>query len=242
VTTRGAGVNLRYLATELDEEELRRIFADTGDMLRFFGRRAGIRYRGTYTQVLVAKTIGQELAGFALMSEAYGRDVLEDATAEALIAHEVAHQWWGNMVTCRDWNHFWLNEGFASFMAAAYLQHRFGEEEYRKQVDGWRRRLDKLREAGTDRPMVFTRWVEPSADDRAVIYQKGAYILHLLRGELGERAFWGGIQAYTRAHYGRSVTTVDFQRAMERFSGRDLSTFFAHWVDGIALTHDATSR
>jgi len=231
-SARGHGGELRHLATGLDAEQLQRIFADTADILDFYGERAGIRYRGVYTQALVARTVGQELAGFALMSENYGQSVLESQTAESLIAHEAAHQWWGNMVTCRDWNHFWLNEGFATFMAAAYLQRRFGEEEYRKQVDGWKHRLDKLRASGTDHAVVYDRWFKPSADDRAVVYQKGAYVLHLLREQLGERTFWRGIRAYTRRHYGQSVTTADFRASMERASGRDLSAFFNRWIEG----------
>ncbi|MGH8085477.1 MAG: M1 family metallopeptidase [Lysobacter sp.] len=229
------GVALRYLSADLQPAQLRRIFTDTGDMLRFFGERAGIPYRGRYTQTLVAQTIGQELAGLALMSEAHGRHVLENPSAQALIAHEAAHQWWGNMVTCRSWNHFWLNEGFANFMAAAYLQHRFGDAHYRTQVEGWKRRLDRLRADGTDHPLVYQSWDSPSADDRAVVYQKGAYVLHLLREELGEREFWRGVRTYTRTHYGQSVTTADFRRAMERASGRDLSTFFSAWVDASAF-------
>ncbi len=222
---------LRYLSAELQGARLRQVFADTADMLRFFGRRAGIRYQGDYTQVLVAKTVGQEAGGFSLLSEAYGRQALEQPEDGGLIAHEAAHQWWGNMVTARDWGHFWLNEGMATFMAAAYQQHRFGEAVYQQRVQAWKRRVDKLRESGTDHALVYAEWTQPSADDRAVVYQKGAYVLHLLRQELGERAFWRGLRAYTRAYYGHSVTTLDFRRAMERASGRDLSAFFARWVD-----------
>lgn len=229
----GENGELRFLSAELQGPQLRQVFADSADMLRFFGRRAGIRYRGPYTQVLVAKTVGQELDGFALMSEAYGREVLEKPEAEGLIAHELAHQWWGNMVTNQDWGHFWLNEGFANFMAAAYLQHRFGDGVYRERVDGWKRRLDKLRESGKDHALVYANWNKPSADDRAVVYQKGAYVLHLLREELGERAFWRGVRTYTRAYYGHSVTTQDLRKVMERSSGRDLSAFFARWVEGV---------
>lgn len=233
-STRAAGVELNYLSTDLDAGQLRRLFTDTGDMLRFFARRAGLRYRGSYSQALVSQTIGQELAGFSLLSEAYGQEVLADPAAEALIAHELAHQWWGNRITCADWGHFWLNEGFANFMTAAYLQRRFGEPAYLKQVEGWRLRLEKLRAEGKDRPLLFAEWAHPTRDDRAVVYQKGAYVLHLLRQELGEKAFWRGIRDYTRGHDGRSVTTADFQRAMERASGRDLSEFFASWVYGPA--------
>lgn len=232
VAQRGDGARWHSLATTIAAADLRRIFADTGDMLQFFGERGGRRFRGTYRQALVSETIGQEMAGFALMSEDYGREVLADPTAESLIAHEVAHQWWGNGVTNRDWGHFWLNEGFATFMTAAYMQHRFGDTEYQKRVDGWLARLRKLRAAGKDRPLVFDAWLKPTSDDRAVVYQKGAYVLHLLRGDLGEAAFWRGIRAYTRAYYGRSATTDDFRRAMEKSSGRDLSSFFQRWVTG----------
>lgn len=238
----GSGENgdLRYLSADLQGPQLRRVFADSADMLRFFGRRAGIRYRGTYTQALVARTIGQEMDGLALMSESYGREVLDRPEAQSLVAHEIAHQWWGNRITCRDWGHFWLNESFANFMAAAYMQHRFGEEAYRERVEVWKRRLDKLRADGKDHALVYASWSRPSADDRAVVYQKGAYVLHLLRIELGERAFWRGVRAYTRAHYGHSVVTSDFRQAMERASGRNLSAFFARWVEpadtGVART------
>lgn len=232
VAQRGDGARWHSLATTIAAADLRRIFADTGDMLRFFGDRGGRRFRGTYRQALVSETIGQEMAGFALMSEDYGREVLADPTAESLIAHEVAHQWWGNGVTNRDWGHFWLNEGFATFMTAAYMQHRFGDTEYQKRVDGWLARLRKLRAAGKDRPLVFDAWRNPTSDDRAVVYQKGAYVLHLLRMDLGEAAFWRGLRAYTRTYHGRSVTTDDFRRAMEKSSGRDLSSFFQRWVTG----------
>lgn len=230
-TQRHGRMRLRYLAGGFSDAQLRRLFADTADMLRYFERRAGVSYPGdSYTQALVAETIGQEMAGFSLMSEAYGGRVLADPRAGSLIAHEAAHQWWGNMITCRDWTHFWLNEGFATFMAATWMEHRFGPAEYREQVDGWRRRYEALQAAGTDRALVFPNWIKPTADDRAVVYQKGAYVLHLLREELGERDFWNGIRAYTRTHYGRSVNTTDLQRSMEKATGRDLSEFFGRWV------------
>jgi aminopeptidase N len=124
------GVTLRYLADGLSTAEMQRIFRDTSSMIAFFQDRAGIPYDGAYTQVLVAETIGQEMAGFAILPESFGRTVLNDERSVALGAHELAHQWWGNMVTCRSFSHFWLNEGFATFMAAAYDERRFGRQRY----------------------------------------------------------------------------------------------------------------
>jgi aminopeptidase N len=228
---RRKGIKLRYLSKDQNPEQLKNIFADTSDMLQFFSERTGIRYRGDYTQALVADTIGQEMAGFALMSEAYGVEVLKDPTKKGLMAHEVAHQWWGNAVTCKEWNHFWLNEGFATFMAAAYLQHRFGEDVYAAQVERWKKRLEKLRADGKDHGLVYEEWTKPSGDDRAVVYQKGAFVLHQLRLELGEKVFWDAIKAYTQQYYGKSVTTNDFKQAIEKASRRNLSAFYSKWVD-----------
>jgi aminopeptidase N len=122
---RANGVDMRFLSRDMSPDQLRQLFTDTGDMLKFFGDRAGIPYRDSYDQALVTRTIGQEMAGLALLSEAYGRDALQTPVDEDLIAHEAAHQWWGIKVTCRSWSDFWLNEGFADFMAAAYIQHWF---------------------------------------------------------------------------------------------------------------------
>jgi aminopeptidase N len=223
---------LRQLSVDRSSEELERIFRDTRDILRFFEARSGVRYPGKdYTQVLVADTIGQELAGLAFLPERYGTEVLDDPDAIGLIAHEAAHQWWGDLVTCSDWGHFWLNEGFATFMTAAYLEHRRGRATYDQLVAGWRERVERLRGDGTDHALVYAEWKRPSRDDRAVVYQKGALVLHLLREELGDASFWKGIRDYTRTHAGKSVVSSDLQRAMERSSGRDLDAFFDEWVN-----------
>ena len=124
----------------------------------------------------------------------------------------------------------WLNEGFATFMAAAFMEQRFGRDEYLRVVEAWRARYAKVRDAGHDRSLVFPDWNRPTPDDRALVYQKGAYVLHLLRESLGEPMFWTGIRDYTRRYEGTSVTTIEFQHAMERSTGKDLSQFFKTWV------------
>jgi len=224
-------VTLRYLGDGFSEAELQRLFADTSDMLSFFEDRAGMSYDDpAYTQALVADTIGQEMATFTLMSEDYGRRMLDDPASSSLAAHELAHQWWGNMVTCRDWTHFWLNEGFGTFMAAAWMEHWFGRDVYLREIEGSRERYERVHEESGDRSLVFPDWDRPTSADRTLVYHKGAYVLHLLREELGEDAFWDGVRHYTRMYFGRSVTTADFQAAMEESSGTDLSAFFDEWV------------
>ena len=231
VTEKHGRVELRYLATQFSVKELFRIFRDTADMIAFYEERAGVRYAdSTYTQVLAPGGIDQEMSGFTVLHENYGRQVLSNERDVWLGAHELAHQWWGNMVTCRDWNHFWLNEGMATFMAAAYKEHRFGRQEYLREIEANRVSYQKVADAGKDRSLVFPDWSSPTAEDRTLVYDKGAYVLHVLRGELGERDFWEGIRRYTRMYFGKSVTTPDFQTAMEHTSGKDLTVFFAKWV------------
>ena len=228
VSDRESGVTLQYFANGFSPDQMRAIFGESRQMLRFFEERSGVAYSWrTYAQALVARTAGQEMAGLSVVSEEYGRAVLEDRTAIGLLAHEFSHQWWGNMVTCHAWTEFWLNEGFATFMAAAYREHRFGRAAYLADIRAMRTRYEQVVARGNDRSIVFPSWDRPSPDDRTLVYQKGALVLHDLRERLGDGNFWKGIRLYTRRHFGRSVTTEALRLAFEEASGTDLREFFA---------------
>lgn len=231
VKQKQGNVELQYLATNYSDADVQRIFRATPDMLDFFENRAGVKYADkTYTQVLAAGGVEQEMSSFAALKESYGKDLLDNEQDLWLGAHEFAHQWWGNMVTCRDWTHFWLNEGIATFMAAAYLEHRFGHAAYMHEIETYRTNYEKVRAAGKDKSLVFHDWLNPTREDRTLVYDKGAYVMHLLREEMGERAFWKGVQIFTRRHFGKSVVTSDFIAAMEEANGKSLNEFFAKWV------------
>lgn len=235
-TEKKGDVEFRYVATtDFGETDVRRIFRDTPDMLEFFESRAGVKYPGTtYTQVLAAGGVAQEMDAFSALRETYGKEVLANEQDQWLGAHEFAHQWWGNMVTCRDWSHFWINEGVASFMAAAYLEHRFGRAAYLREIESYRANYEKVKAAGKDKSLVFPDWNNPTREDRTLVYDKGAYVIHLLREEMGERAFWDGLRLFTRRYFGKSVVTSDFTGAMEEAAGKgkrkSLQKFFAKWV------------
>jgi aminopeptidase N len=225
------GVELQYLVTSFSDQEARKIFRETPDMLDFFESRAGVRYADkTYSQVLAAGGVEQEMSSFTALNEAYGKKVLANEQDLWLGAHEFAHQWWGNMVTCRDWNDFWLNEGIATFMAAAYIEHRFGREAYLREIETYHANYEKVRAAGKDKSLVFPDWLHPTREDRTLVYDKGAYVMHVLREEMGERAFWDGLKIYTRRFFGKSVVTTDFKKAMEEANGKSLDKFFDEWI------------
>ena len=230
---RSGGNELLYLGEGASEAELPRLFAETPDILAFFADKAGLPLPGLYyAQLLAPGREAQEAATFSLI----GREELERSAAEPstqwVIAHELAHQYWGNLVTSETWRDFWLNEGITVFMTAAYKERRFGASAYRAELDLARARWGRAREAGWDRPLAFAGAYPNLGTRRAIQYSKGALFMDHLRTLLGEDAFWAGLKAYTRRHAGGTVTSIDLQRAMEQSANRDLTSVFREWVFG----------
>lgn len=226
-------VALRYFSPTLTQDELARVFRQTPEMLAFFAQRAGVPYPlDAYTQVLLPDGPAQEMAGLSVMSDQYGRSVLDDPREDYLVAHELAHEWWGNLVTCRTWSDFWLHEGMATFMVAAFKEHFWGRDEYEREIGIARIRYQNALAKGERRPLVDTHWKTSDEMGGPMTYSHGALVLHLLRRELGDASFWAGLREFTRAGAGSSVDSEAFRAAMEKASGRDLRRFFAQWVYG----------
>jgi aminopeptidase N len=148
---------------------------------------------------------------------------------DGLIAHETAHQWFGDAVTEREWAHVWLSEGFATFFAALWAQHVRGDTAYTRE-------LADMRAAVLRAPIVATHAVIDSveADPNKLLnensYPKGGLVLAMLRDELGDSAFFGGLRRYYAAHRHGNAMTQDLQRALEDASGRPLDWFFDQWL------------
>ena len=148
---------------------------------------------------------------------------------EGLIAHEIAHQWFGNSATENDWNHVWLSEGFATYFAILYQESVYGNEK-------------RMQELALDRKQIIDYYqknpapiVDPTIKDPMKVlsintYQKGGWVLNMLRHKLGDNAFWKGIRAYYTKYRNANVMTSDFQKVMEEVSGQDLETFFKQWI------------
>ena len=242
-TAQKGNVALRYLGTPFSAEELQRIFRQTPAMLEFFKERAGVPFPGErYTQVLMPNGPAQEMAEMSVLSERYGRSYLDDPREDYLVAHELAHQWWGNLVTNRTWSDFWLHEGIVTFMVAAWKERFWGRDEYDREMGVARQRYENALANKQGRPLVHANWKTAEEMSGPIAYSRGALVLHLLRRQLGETAFWNGIREFTRAHAGGSVDSNDLRAAMEKASGQELRTFFAQWVTGEVPSLSATHR
>jgi len=148
---------------------------------------------------------------------------------DGLVAHELAHQWFGDLMTCKDWAHIWLNEGFASYFDPLFTEHDKGLDEFRYRMDG-----ELKGYLGNDRmyrrPIVETRYKSPMQMFDGMTYSKGGCVLHMLRGLLGDEGWWKGIRNYVAKHKFQVVETDDFRKAMEEATGKDLKWFFDQWL------------
>ena len=222
---------LVYASAEASAPDLARMFADTPGMVDFFERAAGVPLpHALYFQAIVQDASPQEGAGFAILPDDAVRPVLENSHEDWAIAHELAHQWWGNSITCATWADLWLNEGVTTFMVAAYKQHRWGEADYQREIELAQRRWAVARSAGWDRPLAYAGSYPDLRTRRAVQYSKGMLFMVALRRELGEEVFWRALRDYSLRFAGGVVTSRDFQRSFERSSHRDLSSLFLQWV------------
>jgi aminopeptidase N len=229
------GVPLAHWVPPGREVDGRRTFARTSAMIRRFGELLGVKYPWSrYTQVVVSdfifggmeNTTATTLYEHALLDERASLDI----TTDDLVAHELAHQWFGDLVTCRDWSHAWLNEGFATFMENVDHESVHGADGYlhrvRGDLDGY---LSEAR-ARYRRPIVCHDYAEPIDLFDRHLYEKGCVVLHVLRRELGDELFWRGVRVYLERHARGVVETRDLQRALEEVSGRSLERAFEQWV------------
>jgi aminopeptidase N len=228
-------VPLSYLVPRGREEDGKRTFAETPRMVNLFGKVTGVPFPWEkYDQVVVSDFIfgGMENTTATTMYEHILIDERAsiDLSSNDLIAHELAHQWFGDFVTCRDWSHGWLNEGFATFFEHVEREHRLGLDDYeygvKQDQDAY------LAEAAGryQRPIVCQDYEAPIDLFDRHLYEKGGLVLHLLRRELGDATFWRGVGAYLKRHAYSVVETRDLQRALEDTSGRSLDRFFDQWV------------
>jgi aminopeptidase N len=230
-------------------------YANTDRMVVLFERVFGQEYPWARYDQLIVRNFGaggMENTSATTMQPSAVLDAVARAEGDldGLISHELCHQWTGDLVTCRSWEHIWLNEGWATYGTALWFEERDGPDGY------WDSVLGNARVARGDKPTDPEPMCSPvyaSAGETfrrpANPYPKGASILHMLRRMLGDEVFFRGVRAYFAARSPGLAETHDFRRALEEASGRGLEWFFDQWcfrpgspVVKAALSYDAGSR
>ncbi|HEY6394396.1 MAG TPA: DUF3458 domain-containing protein, partial [Candidatus Binataceae bacterium] len=235
IEDRAGNVPVLYYVHKGREEDARRAFGNTPRMIEFFSRKIGVPYPyAKYAQVAVTDFIFGGMENTSATTQT--ADTLHDARAhldfksDPLVAHELAHQWWGDLLTCRDWAHAWLNEGFATYFEALWCEEDLGADEF-----AWNLRQDREQYLFEDshhyrRPIVCNRYRVPIDLFDAHLYSKGSLVLHMLRRLTGDKIFYKALNLYCTRHRGANVITQDLQHAFEDASGRNLDFFFDQWV------------
>ncbi len=239
------GVKLEYYWPKGRYGDPQVTFAATCDAMRFFSEYTGVRYPyPVYKQVAVHEFIygGMENTTVTILTDTTmhtrreecpydewpcrGR---EDFSSDGLVAHELAHQWFGDLVTTRDWGNIWLNEAFATYFDALYTLHSRGSDEFAYRLyQNLRAYLDEYRRYS--RPIVTNLYSIPEEMFDRHTYEKGSLVLHTLRSIIGEENFRRGIETYLTRHRFSNADTEDLRRSMEEASGEDLTWFFRQFV------------
>ncbi|MBL8985967.1 MAG: M1 family metallopeptidase [Gemmatimonadetes bacterium] len=147
-----------------------------------------------------------------------------------VVIHEIAHQWFGNAVTESDWDDVWLSEGFATYFTLLYIEHAYGRDEFLRGLEDSRQTVMAFAARNPAYTIVHQNLSRMEDVTSSHTYQKGSWILHMLRGVVGSEAFQRGIRTYYQRHFNANATTADFRRAMEEASGRELGWFFDQWL------------
>ncbi len=211
-------------------------FADTKKAMAFFEKEIGVPYPwAKYYQVAVNDFHfgGMENTTLTVLTDGtfYQPDTENLQSSRGLISHELAHQWFGDLVTCKDWSHLWLNEGFATYYASLYEEEAVGRDTMLAELYDTAKRL--VGRADDSRPMIYRKYDSP--DDMALglgdlSYGKGAWILHMLRNQLGTDLYRQCIKTYVERHAFGNVTTDNLNAVIEELSGRSYDRFFDQWV------------
>lgn len=203
-------------------------FAKAGEIVRYFSQTVGpFPYEKLAHLQSSTRFGGMENASAIFYADGLFR---RRGVSDGLIAHETAHQWFGDAVTEREWPHVWLSEGFATYFAALWVEHSRGDSAFRASM------ADVRRSVVSDSGSVFRRPVIDTIETNLLAllnrnsYEKGGFVLHMLRDQVGDSAFFRGLRRYYQAHVHGNALSQDLQDALEATSGQQLGWFFDQWL------------
>lgn len=207
-------------------------FRDTKAIIEFFQRETGVlfpwdKYYQVYCLDFTAGGMENTSCTFNAARLLFDDDTEQLRTLHTLDAHETAHQWFGDLVTCRDWSHLWLNEGFASYYTVLYEEQKSGRDSMLFAL--WNEAQGVLKSSDT-RPTVWRDYRDPMEQFDFRVYPKGAWILHMIRSRLGPELFRKSVHTYLERHRNGIATTDDLQAAIEDESGLSFDQFFDQWL------------
>ncbi len=237
VKDKWSDVDVLYYCEKGREEDIKRSFGKTPLMLDFFSKKIGVKYPfKKYAQVAITKfsfggmehTTATSNTDNALQDEISNKET--PYYPIMLASHELAHQWFGDLLTCKNWNHAWLNEGFASYFELLFSEHLKGKDDflYEKYKDDQAYfEEDKTRYR---RPIVTNLFMYPEDLFDRHLYQKGSAVLHMLRNILTDEVWWKVIHHYVKNNIGKNVETEDFINSIREVTGRNMKKFFDQWI------------
>jgi aminopeptidase N len=228
-------VPVLYFCPPGREEDSRRAFGKTPQMIDFFSKKLRVPYPyAKYSQVAAYDFIygGMENTSCTTQTALTLHDERAhlDFSSDPLVAHELAHQWFGDLVTCKDWSHAWLNESFATYFEALFREHDLGADEFAYEMRGNAEAYFDEDQNRYRRPLS-TKFYKNTNDlfDRH-LYEKGSCILHMIRRLLGDRDWWQSIHTYLVRHKAQSVETINLIDAIQDTTGKNMRPFFDEWV------------
>ena len=235
---RWRGVPVYYhVAPGTGEDRARGALGETPQMMEFFSELLDYPYPyPKYDQAVVADFTwgGMENSTITILADYIIGDAGErgdlDGDPRLLVAHELAHQWFGDLVTCLGWSHLWLNEAWASYLELRYERHVTDEGNYQLWLERYRERYLASRDDSAW-PVALDWRSQGSAPERANhVYDKGPWVLHMLERELGSVEFWHAARTYLKRYANGLATTYDFARAIFDATGHNVEGFLEQWV------------
>jgi len=235
-----------YVPVGTGQATVARSFATTAEMVDYFGDWIGLPYPyEKYSQATVEDFLwgGMEnVSATTLYTDTlHGETAAPNWSSEGLVAHELVHQWWGDLLTCKDWSHIWLNESFATFFTNLWYEHRYGRDEY--DYRRWQNANSYFCEDRGDfrsdcedyrdhyrRPVVWSTYLDEHDLFDSHTYPKGGLVLAMLRGLLGDALFQKSLRHYAAKHARQPVDTDDLRQAIAEATGKELGWFFEQWL------------
>ncbi|PMB27804.1 aminopeptidase [Fischerella thermalis CCMEE 5198] len=230
------GIPVTYYVEKGREADAKRSMGKTPRMMEFLSEKYGYVYAySKYAQVCVDDFIfgGMENTSTTLLTDRClldARAALDNRKTESLVVHELAHQWFGDLVVIKHWSHAWVKEGMASYSEVMWTEHEYGADEAAYYRLGEARSYLAEDSGRYRRPMVTHVYREAIELYDRHIYEKGSCVYHMIRTELGDEMFWQAMQTFVQDNAHKTVETIDLLRAIEKATGRNLLFLFDQYV------------